>query len=527
MPFDPDKFLAQKPGFDPDAFLAKSEPRTGEAALEGFGSAALAGYAPQVGAAVGGLIPDPGAAQDEELRAQGFKVSEQPGYTERRDALIQRQEGLQKEASGAYLAGQVGGALASAPMLTRSLGLGGKGVGALMKAGAVEGAIQNPGDVEGQVNPLQLKERAQGAAGGAATAGVMGAVAKPLGVAAKALQPESLKAFGAQKAFKSAGPILKDVRKAAERGRIEKVGEAMIRHNVVKPGATFEDIAEHSNQLKEEAGSAIGNLYKKADDEARAIAASPVAGLSPEKQLAFDATELSPTMIADGLDAKFAAELKGRPEGAKTLASIRGVLDDLKMNGEKTDIATLQRFKEDLDDQIKYNRGLLEEPLRKQYLFHIRDEIKNKIQSRIDALDGVLGSSKLKDLKDANDAYGTWAEVSRISKDRVNRESANRMMSLTDTMAGVGGGVGGAITGGLLGGDPESALKGAAIGAGAGLLNKGGRLYGNPILARGAYGLGSALDQLPPGLMQAPQKAMGLLQTPEAGVMINRLRGQK
>lgn len=527
MAFNPDAFLAKtKQAFDPDAFLATSAPegRSAEAALEGFGSAATAGYAPQIGALIGGLLPDPGAAQDQELRAKGFSVPEQPGYVERRDALIKRQQGLQEAAPGAYLGGQLGGAIASAPLATKALGLGGKGIGALMKAGAVEGAVQNPGDVEGEINPLQLQERAQGGLAGAATGGAVGAIAKPLEKAASALQPNSLKAFGARKAFKATGPILRDVKKAAARGRIEEIGETLIKKGIVKPGATFEDIADASDNLRGEAGKKISSIYESVHKELKNLDSTK---LSADQVNKIQSTMPNAIRIAEELETGLTQELTGSPGGKKALAAASSLLDDLRANGKDTSILTLQSFKEDLDDLLKYNRAISEEPIQKQAIFKIRDAIKNKIQDHISALDGVVGSDKLKKLREANKEYGALAEASRIAKDRVGRESANRTMGLTDTIAGVGGGVGGAVTGGLLSGDVEGALKGAALGSGLGLLNKGARLYGNPAIAKGAYSLGSSLEGLPPGLLQAPQKGLGLLQTPEAGIAINRMRGQR
>jgi hypothetical protein len=68
--------------------------------------------------------------------------------------------------------------------------------------------------------------------------------------------------------------------------------------------------------------------------------------------------------------------------------------------------------------------------------------------------------------------------------DRIAREEANRIFSLTDTIAGTAGGVAGAAMSG--GGDMKSGAEGIAGGAlAAGLLNHAARKYGPSTLASG------------------------------------------
>lgn len=473
-----------------------------EAFLQSTGNAATLGYAPHIAAAIGGLIPDPNADIDEKLRSEGFKI-EQPEdtYVSRRDENIKRQEKLGTEHPLSSLAGTVAGSLAPGVGMSKAAaaipGMA-KGGGLLARlgksaiGGAATAAVMNPGDIEGEISPLQLGERAEnaktGALVGAATQGA-GEVLKK-GADLILGMPQRMKDYAALKAFKSTGAMLKDFRQADARGQIQKIGEEMLEKGLVKPGYTFEDVAEQSGELKQKAGALIGDLYDAAETE---LAGINPAALPPAQQAVLAQTSLNPARIADEIHSSLKGELAGKAGGKKALATVEGILEDLRTNGDvEGNISVIQEFKEGLDDIIKYNRDLSQEPLAKQYLFKVRDALKNKVQGRIDALDQVLGGNRLESLKDANQQYGMWANVNRISNDRVMREGANKFMSLTDTIAGAGGAAAGGVVGQMMTGNVEGAAKGAAIGGAMSLANKGMRLYGAPLAATGAQAIGKA-----------------------------------
>lgn len=498
------------------------EDRPGEAALAGFGNAASFGYLPQLQAAAEKLTPDPSSGVDEKLKAQGFQIK-QPSqdYVSLRDQNIDRLQGLQASNPKSYLAGGVAGTVASVPAVGGALGKVGLAsapasgilgrVGQAAAGGAAQGLIQNPGDTEGEVDLLQGKERLNNAALGAATGAVAQGATEGIKKSSDLILnlPNTLKEYAQLKAFKSSGAMLKDYRKAAERGRIGQMGQEMIDQGLVKAGSTFEDVAQKSSELKQKAGKVIGDTYQAASQKLE----NPefLRSLSPAQLTLIEKTNLNSIEFAKELGDRFSVELKGKAGSKSALNAVQNTLEELSANGKLSNMSQIQDFKEGLDDAIKYNYELSKEPLTKQYLFKIRDYLKDKIQDRIGALDQVLGSDSLESLKEANKQYGTWAEISRISKDRVHRENANRFKSLTDTIAGVGGAGAGAVTGGLLKGDLEGTVKGAALGAGLGLLSKGSRLYGNPLLVQGASKLGSALGAIPQPATRAVSATSGLL----------------
>lgn len=542
--FDPDAYLAKadkKPaqgGFNPDAYLQQFEAKPQEpntvagiaksfdpsAALQGFGSAASLGYLPQLQAAAGLLTPDPNASLNKDLESKGFKIEEpKETYLSLRDKAIGEQEKLKQESPVSYGVGQLGGAIASAAPVSRGLMAAGKlapigiqkaaqalpAIGKAALGGAATAAVSNPGDVSGVVDPLQEEAREEAALSGGITGGALGAVGSALKKTGDfiARAPAALKDWAELKAFSSSGAMLKDFRKSMERGKIGEIGREMIKNKLVTPGATFEDVADNSSKLKEKFGKVIGDIYDKVDEQLQNPAT--LQGLDKTKLAGLNKTKLNAQGFARTLKNQFADELSSKPGGTKAMSSIESYLDELAANGKNANIGQLQEFKEGIDDILKYNRSLMEEPINKQYLFKMRDFLKDRIQDRVDALDKAFGKESLKTLKEANRQYGIWAEVSRISRDRVLRENANRMMSLSDTIAGGAGSTIGAITGSAAG--PAGAIKGAMLGSAAGAANKGARLYGKPLLVSGAMNAAESLESLPSPVSKGLQGAGGLI----------------
>lgn len=548
--FDPSKpFESVKPAFDPNIPFEtgdQSQPTSGaqstQAAIEGFGQGVAMGYLPQLQAIGGLLTPNPTKDVDEKLKAQGFTIDQpKDTYVSLRDENIARQEKFAKDNPYAYYGGQFAGTVASAPVVSKALSAV-PGMGLLGKAGAptvdatgqvidkgsriartaqaalggaAMGAIQNPGDTQGVVDVTQWDKRKANAWVGAVVGGATQLGTEAIkGTADLILSiPKRMKEYAELKAFKSTGAMLKDFRKASDRGNINAIGREMMDKGMVKPGSTFEDVAEKSVELRNKAGGIIGDLYDTAQKKINEI----VPTLPYEKHQILAKTELNAANVADDLLNKFTGELKGRAGSKSALNQITTTLEELKQNGNNTNLQVFQSFKEGLDDIIKYDKSLNDMPLAKQYLAKIRDELKSRIQARIGALDQVLGSESLQTLKDANKQYGIWSEVSRIAKDRVSRENANRFASLTDTIAGVGGAGAGAAAGAAIRGDLESTLKGAAMGSALGLLNKGARLYGNPIATTALDKSASILGAIPSPVTGTVSRTAGLLaQNPAA-----------
>lgn len=155
------------------------------AAIQGFGQFATAGYLPELTAVLGKLVPDPTAAIDAKLRAEGFKVDQPEFQGVTTDESRAMQKRLAEESPASYYGGGVAGAIASAPIYSAALkgagivreaaqvkaasdagrlaraGVAARNLGARAlqagKEGAVLGAAANPNTEEGQegFNPTQ------------------------------------------------------------------------------------------------------------------------------------------------------------------------------------------------------------------------------------------------------------------------------------------------------------------------------------------------------------------------------------
>lgn len=98
-----------------------------------------------------------------------------------------------------------------------------------------------------------------------------------------------------------------------------------------------------------------------------------------------------------------------------------------------------------IDDEINYARNpLTKEPATEKAFQAARKVISQKVDEAIESLGG---GKLLEALKQANRDYGASKEIERMAKDRALRNSANKFLGLTDSIAGTGAAVYGATTG--------------------------------------------------------------------------------
>lgn len=496
MAFDPDKFLqkyetTQSPqGFDPDAFLTKYEPQPeapgqpGMAALEGVGQGAAFGYLPQLQA-----LAEP-ATNKLFAALEGKPEPELPGYTQRRDENIRRQALLAEQNPAAYTVGLIGGTVAGGAGLTKALPKGIQALSAGKQAasvGAIQGAIQNPGDIQGEIQPLQAGERLAGAGLGGAVGGV---AQKVLGAASQAAP--KLKEFAQTKAFKSSGAMLKDFRKAFAKDRVNDLGQTMLDQKLVGPGMSYDDVAVRSAGLKDKVGKQIGDFY----DSIGALIDKDPALI--EKLSGAQPQVVQSQLLAAVSDPKVMPKI-GQ---GKYLESMNQIIDEISASDKLHDVRYLNDIIGEIDSRINWSKRVPELSDQQQGLLALRRTLRNKVNEISDAVSEFAGGSKASEnLKKANKLYGDLSEINKIAQDRVARESANRLFSPSDYAAGLGG----AVVGASQGEGVEGKLKGAAMGAGLGVANKFARLYANPILASGAAKAGQAIERS--GMQQVLQNA--------------------
>jgi hypothetical protein len=508
MAFNPDAYLKEKAGggskgggFDPDAYLAsaaapkKPEPNdpagAAQAALEHFGNSASLGYLPQLQAGVEQALPDPSADVDSKLKAQGFKIDQKnPDYVSARDANIRRMNQEAADYPGASLAGTLAGAVTSgaatsaiAPInAATKLGR----IAQAAKAGALLGSVANPGDIEGEISPIQVGGRIKGALGGAAVGAAGQGAIEGISSVGKTLAnlPNKLQGKAEERAFKSAGAMLKDYRKADKEGRINEIGRFMLDNELVKPGMNVNDVAEGSAKIRNDLGDAIGQAYDKA---AAALQGADV-----------PAANLSPAKLADEFMSEFGAAQKGAPGGGARLKSVQAVVDDLKSLPGDGGFTAVNKFRQALDDLVYAHDktpGTL--PETKQGLAALRSWLDQRVDGAISAVDRATKGRVSQDLPTLNRQYGLASEVSKISRDQALRQNANRFFSPTDYASAATGAVAGAATGD----DLESKLRNAAVGASLGVANRAARRYGTPLVSQGLDKAGALLGKTPIGAL--------------------------
>lgn len=506
----------------------------GLAALEGFGQGATLGYLPQIQAGAEKLAtPALNALASTGLGAKMLGVPQNPNvqadpYLQSRDYFNKRSQDLAKENPVSYGAGAVGGGLAQ--MLIPA-GVIGKGAGLLGKTamgaatGGALGALANPGDLAGQINPLQLEARAQNAKQGAILGGAIPAVG---GALEKGLSSgfgqKSLQKISDTTAVKQAGAMLKDFRQLFDKNKLGDIagtlknevvqipGEnGVVTKKILEAGDTFDDVAAKSKVLQDETGKKIGSVYNAIDEKLT----DPNLKLTPSQLKAIQETpRFNPAIDTSELEHLIRDKFGKKLEGKKVMAKVQGLLEDMKQRSESlTDSLAL---KGEIDDMINYARSTQDMPMYQQTLKEMRNYIRDKTNVYADKVGGALGVDGAKELSKLNKTYGNAATIYEMASDRVNRESANRMFGLTDTIAGIGVGAGAAAAQGDI--NPQAFLMGGA----AGLANRAARKYGPGALSSLTQGLANTAGRLSQSA-QVLKPAVQAISSPQAAGIISNL----
>jgi hypothetical protein len=479
-PFDPNKPFKpvasdEPPPFDPKApFIpvGGKGPKDLQAGLEAFGNSASLGYLPQAQAATYPLFEYIGE------KITGKNLPDDT-YVQRRDENIKRHAQQAIESPTEVAIGGVTGAIAGSALIPAGKLVSAKGFWPSWKAGTIGrgaqaalvgagvGAIANPGDTEGQVNPLQIPERIENAQTGALTGAIVQGGSEGVGRAIKTAVnlPATLKDYAEQRAFKATGANKRDYIKAMGKERVNEIGRVLIDEGIVKPGATLEDVAEAVKALKKERGERIGKIL---DDISEIEAKSGGATVSRKDigQGLRDDLLRSPDLPGvEKLNHKYEGLIKEFEANPNNLSidDLRDLKKKIGGTSDKNGLINWDRLPgADIPDEEKLFRAL-----------HAR--VTNALEVRAEELAKSGGLTKYLDEKKV---YGSAAEAEKITSKALAGQKANRWLSPTDYFAGGTG----AIIGAATGDDLESRVKNAAIGASLGAINKAGRLYGSPIL---------------------------------------------
>lgn len=462
--------------------------REGAAALEGLGEGISLGYLNNIQAAT----EKPVFALLNKLTGQNVEADD---YLTARDSYNKRQADLKQENPKSFMTGQVAGTiLSSAPVAGAGTAatVGGRALQSA-KAGALYGAAQNTSEQEGELGDLNIAERIENAGMGAAAGAAGSAAGDGLGVAAKYgankvsqarnAAGENLKNLAETQAFKSMGAMLKDFRNSSSKNEINEIGRYLLDKGIVKVGDSVDDIAAKAMTYKKEAGQLLDKVYSDADAALQTSISQKAFDPIRDKERILKAAkdELGDTVGANAAIEKLSNYIDDVAQ--KNIDDAMADAPALPINNPTMSPRRANDIKGALDEQINYARNpLSKEPAAEKAFTGARREV-NKIVS--ESIDDLGGSQATQGLKDANKQYGLATKTNQIAQDRVNREAANKMFGLTDTItAGASAGYG-AVTG-----DWETAI--AAMAA-----KKGFEKYGTTGIARLADAASKRLLQQP------------------------------
>lgn len=567
MAFDPDKFLKkyetqaspkeEKPrrkAFDPDEFLREKKSVV-ESAARGAAQGASFGFADEITGALE-AVKDV-ALTDKEL---GDLVDQ---YKKRRDESRKEYDMAEKDNSGAYMAGNVAGGVATAFIpgvgLAGNLGKGaslGAKVAQGAKLGAVEGAAFGLGEsradlTEGDVGGV-LKDTATGAAVGGALGGALPAVGHGLG--------KVLNSNPARTATKKTANLAVDLPEQYTDMILDN--PKLIRDPATLP-TVQDEVVKAANNLSEIVKELDNAAWNTLDDtplvkstHLDAIVQNEMVNkgiMRADKSGNVSFSSMGKDKIALRKAQEIMDELKSfdilSQKDMKNL--IQKIDNEINWEKEELDQANhlLMGIRHQIDEALKKGN-----PRYKEAMKHVSDQtdlldrVKKEFRLKRDGSGGLRGTdttlSKLKTVTDAlgdpkrPDAYGVLQDLSDFRKDSLARGTpkdpgidglvekmdftkdlqVSKMMSSTE--GGVTNGskavnLGTIILGGLgLIGGPTGGIGGALLGAGLGVArDKYGRNLGRKAIHASAGAINNIdafaakLGNLPPKYIRALESA--------------------
>lgn len=493
--FDPDKYLGSKGGFDPDAYLASKDKSTyagvpdedlnylqkleraavqlglgikpgyemispasldqKKLALETAANTATFGYGPQIYGALkkmagGDYLSSRDEAIDELNRAQGGT-----------------------KAIGTTL-GVLPTAFLKAPAALASLPGSGSALGRVLQSAGIGGAVSglaNPGDVKGEINPVQGGERTSNALLGSLLGGGLAGVIEAPGAIV------NLGKMAKERALKASGFMLKDLRLAERKNMADTLGKAALDEGIVSPWASVGKIAHNAEDVMQKHGAVIGKTEKLIDSKFGELVQDPaLAQAFPNA-----------SRMADEIESQIYAPLQAATGTEHMAPQIEKWVTSLRAKGNAP--MSIARAKEELkgfDQAIDWNKVTPDE---KQKLM---EQIRGIMNKQIDESVGAIGEATklpvLEQWRAAKQGYQASKTIADAAKDKVLRHQANNSMTPTDLIAGLS-----TATASGFGGLGDSSRHGEkapflplVAGVLGGLAHHGAKTYGNSVLATGA-----------------------------------------
>lgn len=504
-----------------------------EAGLEHAGNAATFGYLPQIEAAI-----DAPAIKIGDMLTGSNLYDTMPSYVERRDANIARMKKQEEDFPTSSTIGTVGGSVASAiPSGAALLKLPGlkqlgamaaeKGAGlasriaagfgrgtAAAGAAGIQGVVSNPGDVEGEIDPIQGKQRLQQGALSAATAGPLHALGEGSSSVGKYIANRA-KDKAEKLAFRALGPFKRQANQ--NRDQINEIGREALDSGIIgriPRGAA--GIEERAQEAASASGKELGDLTEKliqmeGQASSSGMSRKQIADNLRSKLLAEDPAGIPGIGKRNKAFSEMASEFEQDPM-VRAMAEKAGVSYDEAMKqalagGYKPkplSFGDLRKAKmavqgtKDQDGLINWNRlKNADIPIDEQFHRALASELRQGEEQGAMAIEEAMGAGKTGNLERLKKQFGLRSKAAEISGNKADAQRANQILGLKDAITGGAGATLGGTIGYQMGGY-EGAKEGAALGGAVGALgNKIARDYGAQVSAKTLDSISKMLEKSP------------------------------
>lgn len=274
---------------------------------------------------------------------------------------------------------------------------------------------------------------------------------------------DASKAIAETQMFRALGPSKAAVAEATAKGNVRSIGRQLLDDGVakgkglLKPVASRETMAERINSKQGELAGKLNGILESAAN---------AKDLTREQEIWLKSQQFKPNEAATILKDKIRQEYSHVPK--KVLEQRLSVVDEWLSGDTPMSITDAQKFKQQMQNFIKDKSYWQGNPNASQEaLLGIRKSIKEGIEKNADAFSKVIGGAG-GEVKETNRQLGQYLQAGDIIDDANIRDNANRMVSLTDMIAGAGGGASGNSP-------TESGINGLAAMAGNMLLRRFGR----------------------------------------------------
>jgi hypothetical protein len=490
--FDMDKFLAETAPANPRAKTAG-----GESFLRGAGQGASLGFGDELYGVVGAIVNPTGSDKPFADR-----------YRESRDFARRKDATAQLDNPKLYGGGAVTGGIMSAIVPGAVAAKAGQAMNTVKGAAAI-GGLTGAGmsDADPLKSSDELKRFGLDVGKGAATGAVFQKGFQLLGKVANKFRPSELEKTANIKTLKAAGYMGPEL-KAMSEAEKQTAGRTLHDLGIVKAFDSLDDVATKAGAAKEKSGQAIGEALDSVDDlvarSKAAIDEGRIGGqLPPQAKANLKAAidkqfQFNMSRIGQRIEKELIGPNGKNPLLKGEMAKLQGIADDFKAGGSLS-MREGNVIKGTQGKVTNFNSDTVPQAFKKEVYDIIKTEI-DDIVAKTGNLEGAVGRAEGKTLgnldvagrnKSVSDAfqqakkeYGVTKQTTDIAQRRLGQLQANREVSLTDTIAAVGG---------LATGNPVAPL---ALGG----LNKLARQYGDSVMAVSARKAARILERSPKAL---------------------------